>query len=346
MLDNKNVLTHRDPHHALDVAQEQYHQAGFEAELMNASESNGQINNVVILGMGGSALAPLVVKDWLSSEIKLPLEIVRTYDIPGSVNENTLVIASSYSGNTEETLTALYQAKDKGAKIAIIAAGGQLIDYANENNTPHVVLPGGVQPRMALIYSLRANLRILAHYEAVDYKYFDEIAQAEGWLKDQSSAWSRETELKNNYAKQIALSAVGKSGIFFGGDKTASIAYKWKISWNENAKNVAFSNQYPEFNHNEFMGWTSHPVEKPFAVFDLISNFEHPQILKRFKISDKLLSGRRPKARIIELQGDTLLKQLLWGAILADFASIYLAILNNVDPTPVKLIEKLKEELK
>ena len=152
--------------------------------------------------------------------------------------------------------------------------------------------------------------------------------------------------MKNNYAKQLALSAVGKTGVFYGGDKTASIAYKWKISWNENAKNTAFYNQYPEFNHNEFMGWTSHPVEKPFAIFDLISSFEHPQVIKRFKVSDKLLSGRRPKAKVIELQGDTVLKQLLWAAILADFTSIYLAILNNVDPTPVKLIEKLKQELK
>ena len=93
------------------------------------------------------------------------------------------------------------------------------------------------------------------------------------------------------------------------------------------------------------MGWTSHPVEKPFAVFDLISNFEHPQILRRFEISDRLLSGKRPKATVIELAGDSVLKQLLWGAILADFASIYTAILNGVDPSPVELIEKLKREL-
>ena len=93
------------------------------------------------------------------------------------------------------------------------------------------------------------------------------------------------------------------------------------------------------------MGWASHPVEKPFAVFDLISDLEHPQILKRFEISDRLLSGKRPKATIINLAGDTAIKQLLWGSILADFASIYVAILNNIDPTPVGLIEKLKKEL-
>ena len=148
-----------------------------------------------------------------------------------------------------------------------------------------------------------------------------------------------------NYAKQLALQAVGKTPVFYGGELTWSVAYKWKISWNENAKNVAFSNRYPEVSHNEFMGWTSHPVEKPFAVFDILSNLEYSQIKKRFEISDRLLSGRRPKAMTIELQGDTLLKQLLWGNVLADYASIYTAVLNNVDPGPVPLITKLKEEL-
>jgi glucose/mannose-6-phosphate isomerase len=148
-----------------------------------------------------------------------------------------------------------------------------------------------------------------------------------------------------NYAKQLAYIAVGKTPVFYGGALTAPVAYKWKISWNENAKNVAFWNEYSEFNHNEFMGWTSHPIEKPFAVFDLISKLEHPQILKRFEISDRLLSGMRPKATVINLAGETAIQQLLWGCILADFVSIYVAILNGVDPTPVGIIEKLKHEL-
>ena len=123
------------------------------------------------------------------------------------------------------------------------------------------------------------------------------------------------------------------------------VAYKWKISWNENSKNVSFYNEYPEFNHNEFLGWSSHPIEKLFAVFNLRSSFDDPRIQKRFEVSDRLLSGKRPAARNIELQGVSPLEQMLWGSILADFASIYLAILNNVNPTPVELIEKLKVEL-
>ena len=133
--------------------------------------------------------------------------------------------------------------------------------------------------------------------------------------------------------------------MFYGGRLTGPVAYKWKISWNENAKNVAFWSVYPEANHNEFIGWTSHPVHKPFAIFDLKSSFEHPRILNRFDVSDKLLSGRRPKAIEVQLSGDTPLRQMLWGSILADFVSVYVAILNCVNPTPVELIEKLKQEL-
>ena len=138
---------------------------------------------------------------------------------------------------------------------------------------------------------------------------------------------------------------MGKTPVVYAGSKMSSIGYKWKISFNENAKNVAFCNEVPEFNHNEFIGWTSHPIEKPFAVIDLVSKFEHPQILKRFEVSDRLLSGQRPHAITVNLEGETPLHQMLWGCILGDFVSIYLAILNGVDPTPVPAVEKLKVEL-
>jgi len=174
---------------------------------------------------------------------------------------------------------------------------------------------------------------------------YDEVAKLSGWLEQESSHWLPEVPTAENYAKQLAHEAVGKTPVFYGGAFTAPLAYKWKISWNETAKNVAFWNEYSEFNHNEFMGWASHPVEKPFVVFDLLSSFERPRILQRFELTDKLLSGRRPAAKSIHLKGDTPLAQLLWGAILADFASTYTAVLNGVDPTPVVLIEKLKQEL-
>jgi glucose/mannose-6-phosphate isomerase len=345
MLDDANVLRQRDPNGALDIAKMQYQQASFNVELQNVENDNRPIYNVVIAGMGGSALAALFVRSWLKSEFPEPLEVVRTYDLPNYVDKDTLVIVSSYSGNTEETLNCLQQAESKGARIVIITSGGKLVDHANQNQTTYALLPTGLQPRMAVIYNMRALVAILANFKIISVNKFEEIAEKSDWLKNETSKWTDEVPTNENYAKQLAMQAVGKTAVFYGGALTAPVAYKWKISFNENAKNVAFWNELPEFDHNEFIGWTSHPVEKPFAIFDLVSSFENPRILKRFEISDRLLSGFRPKSTVINLAGESIIAQMLWGCILADFVSIYVAILNNVNPMPVQLIEKLKQEL-
>lgn len=345
MLDDQNVLKQRDPSGALNVAAHQYEQAEFPVDILQPDHDGRTITQVVVTGMGGSALAALLAKTWLRNDLSIPFEVVRDYDLPHYVSPSTLVIASSYSGNTEETISSLAQARARGAEVAIIASGGQLIDQAQKTGAVYVQLPGHLQPRMAVIYNLRALIALLAHFNLVSLQRFNDIAETAGWLEQQSHQWASTISTGQNYAKQLALQAVGKTPVFYGGSLTAPVAYKWKISWNENAKNVAVWNQYPEVNHNEFIGWTSHPVEKPFAIFDLISPLEHPQIARRFEISDRLLSGQRPKATVVTLAGDSLIAQLLWGSILADFVSIYVAILNGVDPTPVPLIEKLKTEL-
>jgi len=345
MLDDSNVLNQRDPSDALGVAAQQYEQAQFNPEVLNPEHDNRAIENIIITGMGGSTLAALLLKTLKKDQVTVPLEVVRGYSLPAYVGRSTLVIVSSYSGNTEETLSALNQATSSGAQVGIISSGGKLIEFATANNISHLILPTGFQPRMATVSGLIALLTLIGHFAVEGIGDAAEVRGASDFLKEASVNWRKEVTVDKNYAKQLALLAVGKTPVFYGGEWTAPLAYKWKISWNENAKNVAFWNEYPEFNHNEFMGWTSHPIEKPFAVFDLISNFEHPQVLKRFAVSDKLLSGRRPKATVINLEGSAPLTQLLWGCVLADFVSIYVAILNGVDPTPVDLIEKLKAEL-
>ncbi len=345
MLDDINVLQQRDPEGALSVSAEQYAQADYKVDVWNGDNDQRPIMNIVVAGMGGSALSALLLKSWLKAELTVPFEVVRSYDLPEYVNENTLVILCSYSGNTEETLSALEQAEKRGAQLGIVAAGGTLMDAAASYKIAHVSLPAHLQPRMAVIYILRALIALLVNFKIVGVEKLNEIKATSSWLKDESQQWAGDVSVDKNYAKQLALLAVGKTPVFYGGTLTAPVAYKWKISWNENAKNTSFWNELPEFNHNEFMGWTSHPIEKPFAVFELISNLEHPQILKRFEISDRLLSGLRPKSIVVNLRGDTAIKQLLWGSILADFVSIYVAVLNGVDPSPVPLIEKLKTEL-
>ncbi len=345
MLDDNNVLRQRDPSNALGVAAEQYQQARFAVAVNNPDHDGREITRVVVAGMGGSALAALLVKSWLKAELAVPFEVVRTYDLPGYVDSATLVIASSYSGNTEETLSCLTEAMQRGAQVAIISAGGKLIEAAALGEIAYVQLPDHLQPRMAVIYNLRALVALLSHFSITSHMAFDEIAQTADWLASETAKWTSDVSTDKNYAKQLALTAVGKTPVFYAGSLMSPVAYKWKISWNENAKNVAFWNELPEFNHNEFMGWTSHPIEKPFAIFDLVSNLEHSQILKRFEVSDRLLSGRRPKSTVVNLEGSSEIAQMLWGSILADFVSIYVAILNGIDPTPVPLIEKLKLEL-
>lgn len=345
MLDDPNVVQQRDPKNALGVAADQWQQVQYPAEVVDGDHDERQLTKVVIAGMGGSALAALLTKAWLEENLRIPLEVVREYELPTYVDESTLVVASSYSGNTEETLACLQQAADLGAQRAVIAAGGQLIEIAEGEKIAHVKIPSGLQPRMAVLFNLKALLVMLMHFGIVQHDLLDEVSAAGEWLKAESDKWTPLVPMDKNLAKELALQAVGKTPVFYGGRLTGPAAYKWKISWNENAKNVAFWNVYPEANHNEFIGWSSHPVEKPFAVFDLRSSFEHPRILKRFEISDRLLSGLRPKATVVQLAGDTPLKQLLWASILADFVSIYVAVLNGVDPTPVDLVEKLKAEM-
>jgi glucose/mannose-6-phosphate isomerase len=347
MLDDVNVLKQRDPENALGVAARLYEQVAYECELMDSAHDGREIKNVVVAGMGGSALAADLVKAFLGDHLRVPFDVVKDYTLPKYVQHHTLVIASSHSGNTEETVICLKEAIEHrhGPQLAVISTGGELQAIAAEHGIMYAHIPHDTQPRMGMIYNLRVLLKILIAYGLVSSQCYDELAESKRWLQKESDAWTKEMPTTHNYAKQLALVAVGKTPVFYAGSLMAPVAYKWKISWNENAKNVAFWNYYPEFNHNEFLGWTSHPVEKPFVVFDLVSEHEHPQILKRFALSDKLLSGRRPKANEVSLTGDTVMKQMLWGCILADFVSIYVGILNGVDPTQVDLIEKFKKEL-
>ncbi len=345
MLDDANVIKQRDVAGALDVAASLYKQVAYDSQLVHPEHDGRPLEHIVVAGMGGSALAADVVKVLLGQQVTIPFEVVKGYSLPTYAGVNTLVIASSHSGNTEETISCMDEAIERGCQMAAIATGGKVKEVAEAHDIMYAEIPHDTQPRMGMIYNLRVLLRILVEYGIVARSLYDELAETESWLESESDLWVKDMPIERNYAKQLALIAVGKTPVFYGGSLMAPVAYKWKISWNENAKNVAFWNYLPEFNHNEFLGWTSHPVEKPFAVFDLVSEFEHPRVLKRFALSDRLLSGMRPKSTVVPIAGDTLLKQMLWGCVLADFVSIYVAILNNVDPTQVDLIEKFKKEL-
>jgi glucose/mannose-6-phosphate isomerase len=339
MLDDLKYIHERDAQDALGIAEKQWQQLEYDFVFELQPKS---VSNIVFAGMGGSALAGLMSTTWPGYD--LAFEICRNYDIPKYVNSSTLFIASSYSGNTEETLSALEAAESKGAQIVVIASGGKLAGIANDKNYPLALLPSGLQPRHAVLYSFRALITIQERLGMV-HGALDTLLQAANFLRGQVQAWRPDVPTKDNYAKQLALEIMGKSAVVYAGPKMFPAAYKWKINFNENAKNIAWCNQYPEFNHNEFLGWTSHPVDKPYAVIDLRSSFEHPRILKRFEVSERLLSGKRPAPLTVEAQGTSILEHLLWTIALGDFVSLYLALLNGLNPTPVELIEKLKQSL-
>lgn len=340
LLDDLKYIHDRDAQDALGVAEKQWQQLQhtFEVDLSGLKD----IQNVVLAGMGGSALPAVFLRAWPGTSV--PFEIVRDYELPAYVNQHTLVISSSYSGNTEETLTALHEAESRGAQVVVITAGGKLAEIAAEKQYPTFTIPGGIQPRMSSFYFLKAFVQLLEPLGLIVPGASQELAQVADWLKDQNE-WRADTPTKHNTAKQLALELVGKSIVVYSGPKLFPAANKFKICINENAKSIAWVNQYPEFNHNEFMGWTSHPVDKPYAIVDIRSNLEHPRVQKRFEVSERLLSGKRPAVEVITPKGETLLQQLLWTANFCDYTSLYLALLNGINPTPVDLVEKLKVSL-
>jgi len=341
MLDDLKLIHQKDPGDALGVVGHQWKQLQHEYGVSFAPAA--EIHNVVLAGVGGSAWYAMFVQSWPG--LSLPFEIVRDYNIPRYVNEHTLFIASSYSGNTEEAQSALAEAEAKGALIAVVAAGGALVDRAKQAGHPLFHVPGGIQPRMSSFYMLTALMQLFEPLGLVPEGSVQELRTAGDWLSQQTDPWLVTTPTKNNPAKQLALELMGKSVVVYGGPKIFPAANKWRICLNENAKNVAWGNQLPEFNHNEFIGWSSHPVDKPYAIVELRSNLEHPRVQKRFEVTNRLLSGLRPAAHVVNVEGDTVIQQLLWAANMGDFVSLYLAFLNGVDPTPVDLVEKFKVAL-
>jgi glucose/mannose-6-phosphate isomerase len=342
VLDDLKMIHNRDKSDALGIAGKQLEQYIHNFGFNWAPERN--ITDVIVAGMGGSGLAAKAFKSFAGA--KLPYEIIQDYSLPAYAHQNSLLICSSYSGNTEETLSVFHQAleSDNRPMIVVIASGGKLIEMAKEHDLPYIQFPGGFQPRYTFGYQYRALCEIALQAGLTD-DLINDLEQSARLLEPKLKSWAADVPTVSNSAKQMALELVGSSTVIYASSLFRSVAYKWKISINENAKSVAWWDEFPEFNHNEFLGWTSHPIEKPYKVVNLTSSLDHPQINKRFMITEKLLSGQKPAAEMVNLEGDTALEQMMYGVAFGDFVSLYLALLNGLDPTPVDIIEKLKQEL-
>lgn len=344
MLDDLKYIHSRDKSDALGVAAKQWQQLQQEYTIPDIP---GTFENVIHSGMGGSALWALVSSSW--PKFNVPFQEVRDYQLPPYVSDKTLFIASSYSGNTEETLSALRNAEKKGATIVVITSGGKLKDIAQKEGYPLLLLPAIDKPRYGMLYGLKALVSLVDKVGlASEINAAEELEAAENFLHDAIDGWTPDKSQNTNKAKQLALELIGKSVVTYAGALLTPAAHKWKISLNENAKNIAWEYSFPEFNHNEFTGWTSHPTEKPYAVVYLQSTFDHPRVKERFDLSDKLLSGKWPRPLRVQAEGKTPLEQLLWTIAFGDFVSLYTAMLNGVNPIDLgdkDIIERFKKEL-
>ena len=302
------------------------------------------VQNIVLAGMGGSALAANIIKNWLYDNFVVPFEICRGYDLPDYIGPNSLVILSSYSGNTEETLNCYEKAKGQNAQIVIMTAGGKLKKLAEENDHFLLGLPENFQPRLAVLGGLKALACLFVDMKlvsSVDLR--GQLINVADFLDKVKFDMSPDKE-EGNLAKEIAVKMAGKVGVIYSGSRLGSAAYKWKIDINENGKQLCFYNTYPELNHNEFQGWMF-PEKKEIVSVQLESSLESKQMQKRMDITKKILKEHGFDPIIVQAKGETEIEQLLYTILLGDYVSAYVGIQNGINPTPVELVEKLKKDL-
>lgn len=305
------------------------------------------IQNVVVCGMGGSAIGGDLMRSYASSYARAPIEVVRSYQLPRYANENTLLVASSYSGNTEETLSAYEQAKACGAKILGISTGGQLAERCQQDGRPCIITKGGMSPRAALGYSFMPLLVSLERLGLIENQS-QAIGSALAVLKESKQQHGYDSPFENNFAKQIAKEQYGSIPVIYAGQNAFEpIAARWRAQINENAKTFAHNMVVPEMNHNEILGWKNPKpsVLKKLHIVYLLDEGYHPQTLRRFEVMKQIIEPYAHGVTTVQSKGNSLLARMLYTISVGDFASCYLAYFYKEDPTPIPAIDFLKAEL-
>jgi len=293
--------------------------------------------NVAVAGLGGSAFGAEMVKNLLHHHGNAPLEILRGYTTPKWVDADTLVILSSYSGNTEETLSMAQQLIQQTRTVVTISSGGKLQALAEREGFPHVKLPEGYPPRAAVGLSFMQQLAILKQYGLYDGEFEPALEAA----IQQLEAFDARTN-----AEALAHQLRGKLPIFYAPDELSSLGIRFRQQVNENAKQLCWHHILPEMNHNELVGW-HFPTElmPSLAVVFLRSALEHPRTTLRFAITKELVSQHTTHVHEVYARGEGIVAHMLYLLHYADWVSLELARLNQIDPTPVRVIDFLKGEL-
>ncbi|MGO8682962.1 MAG: bifunctional phosphoglucose/phosphomannose isomerase [Thermoleophilia bacterium] len=301
-------------------------------------------DGVVVCGMGGSAIGADILRSCLP-EWPLPYEVVRGYALPAWAGPRTLVVACSYSGNTEETLSCLATALDRGSRVVCVTSGGMLAAVAHEHGLPLVVVPGELQPRAALGY-LAMSLAAALTSTGLVANFAAQVHEAGDLLGTMAAELDPAVPAAANAAKALAARLHGRLTVVYGAGLTAPAARRWKGQINENAKALAFFAELPELDHNELMGWTSQPeLSAQTAAVLLVDPAADERLRRRFEFTAEYLREHLATVEVVTAGGESRLARLASTNYLGDWVSYYLALLYAVDPTPVVAIEAFKQRL-
>ncbi len=306
-----------------------------------------ELRNIVIVGMGGSAIGGEMLKDWLRNKSSTSIEISRDYTLPASVDERSLVIAVSYSGETEETLSSFIDAVRRQSQVLTISTGGHLETFSRRLQVPHLKIPSVFPaPRAAIGYTFFPLVILMEKLQIVqDTK--SEIDETLAVLQEVRNRNALNTPLERNHAKRLAFEIGNTIPIVCGLTENTSVARRLKCQFNENSKIPGKFETFPELNHNEIIGWEApRNITKHFSVILLRDKDEPPRIKSRIEMTKEIAVKRFSKVLEIHASGHKKLAKLLSAMYVGDFVSIYLALLREVDPTPTKNINYLKHKLR
>ncbi len=299
--------------------------------------------NVVICGVGGSAIAGDVLIDLLSPSIGIPLAVSRDVVLPGYAGRDTLVIVASYSGNTAESLDQYHDAMGRGCRIAVVTSGGKLKDMALNNSQPLIELPAGNQPRASLGYLLGSLALVLQ--KAGLATLHDSLLASVPSLRSAFAAMVPGVPAARNQAKRIARAISGRVPAIYAPRTVRSVALRWQNQVNENAKMVAFSGEIPEMDHNQLVGWLEGGIGCQCRPVVLMPAEMRPTVKRMTEVTLQMLNERGLDPVLVTLPGDDLLSNVLHGMVLGDMTSYYLAMLKGVDPAPVAPIKEFKARI-
>ena len=297
---------------------------------------NKEIRNVLICGLGGSGIGGTIVADIVSPKVNIPIAATKDYSIPDFVNEHTLVIANSYSGNTEETLFALEKCQAKGAEIAVITSGGKLKTIAEENNYTKIIIPGNQPPRAMFGYAFTELFFMLNHYGIIDDSFKADFDKAISLLD------AEKTDIQKQ-AMDLAKKLYKQTPVIYVANGFEGVAVRFRQQINENSKMLCWHHVVPEMNHNELLGWRTNVDDLAVVYFRNKCDYERNQI--RMDINKKVISEYTNNISEIWSKGDSVIENSLYHINLGDWVSWYLSEMNNVDAIEIDVINFLKGEL-